>query len=67
MENDRFDALTARLAGGLTRRRLGGLVALGAGAALTADPASGKRKKRKHKKHQQQTTTTTPTPRCPAS
>ena len=67
VENDRFDALTARLAGGLTRRRLGGLVALGAGAALTADPASGKRKKRKHKKHQQQTTTTTPTPRCPAS
>ena len=50
MATDRFDALTARLAGGLTRRRgLGLLAALGA-ATLAADPAAGKHKKKKHKK-----------------
>lgn len=54
MESDRFDALTTRLAHGLTRRRgLGLLAALGA-ASLAADSTAGKHKKKKKKKKKPQ-------------
>ena len=48
METDRFDAVTARLAQGLTRRRgLGLLAALGGIAALAPDAEAGKKKGKK--------------------
>jgi hypothetical protein len=58
METDRFDALTTRLAQGLTRRRsLGLLAALGAATSLAADAGARKHHKKKHgKKHKPKTT-----------
>lgn len=51
METDQFDALTARLAQALSRRRsLGLLAALGAAASLAGDDAAGKKKRKKKKK-----------------
>jgi hypothetical protein len=52
METDRFDAMTARLAQALTRRRsLGLLAALGAATSLGSDAEAGKKKgKKKGKK-----------------
>jgi hypothetical protein len=51
MDDHRFDALTTRLASGLSRRRsLGLLAGLGMGAGVLGDEAAGKRKKKKKKK-----------------
>ena len=48
METDRFDALTARLAQGLSRRRhLGALAAVGTVSALVPRHVAGKKKKKK--------------------
>lgn len=48
MDSHRFDALTTRLASGLSRRRsLGLLAGLGASAGVFHDEASGKKKKKK--------------------
>lgn len=50
MESDRFDALTARLATPLSRRRSVGLLGmLGLGSLVAADDTEAR--KRKHKKH----------------
>ena len=51
METNRFLALTPRLAPGLTRRRLGGLLALG--AAVTLAPGTDAGAHKKHRKHRQ--------------
>lgn len=53
MESDRFDALTARLAAPLSRRRsVGVLGVLGLGSLLTADDTEARKHKKKKKKKQ---------------
>lgn len=69
MESDHFDALAARLAQGMSRRRsLGVFGAVGTAWAMAADTEAGKRKKRKNKKRKNPkptSTSTTPAPQCP--
>ena len=51
MDSDRFDAITARLAAPLTRRRGMGLISmLGLSALVAGDEAAARKKKRKEKK-----------------
>jgi hypothetical protein len=65
VESDRFDALTERLAGSLSRRRGVSLIgALGIGGMAVLQEADARKKKKRKKKRNKPTRTTTPAPTC---
>jgi hypothetical protein len=65
VEQETFDHLSRRLAGGLSRRRLAALAGLGVGSLTSRSIAvEAKRHKKKHKKKKKPTTCETPNAIC---